>query len=385
MFPQTYGTRYYGKRFPIKTEKQITAFAVAQSFITGGKTFMRYLSSACGVGAKIIKQTALASMLATCKTGSRVVNKTVNKKILFCVAGVARFRKDVFSKLIAVCGNGANITKNAYKGLFPFAVGMVTLPYRTISKGLTVTTKGMAAIRKTITHKLFATCNNVARITKGYFVSLFASTMGRVVKKLPFHHSGTIYGGAAYGSVYGAATVFEALEGIKRRVILAPKKVLAVGKARFLPKSISKIVYAKTKGTVRLVKHITLTPIFVACESGAKIVRHVILAPIVVVSRGVATMKRYIRKTLSAIAVGLVSIQKHRLFEFEFIGPFAPGDIVKINSKTMEVTLNDENILHLIKKADFPIIPKGQQKLIYKDREGNRIVKVTVKWRDRWL
>lgn len=99
----------------------------------------------------------------------------------------------------------------------------------------------------------------------------------------------------------------------------------------------------------------------------------------------VATIKKQAQKTLSAIATSLASITKHRLLEFEFIGSFAPGDVVKIDSKTLEITLNGENVLHLVKKADFPIIQKGEQALIYSDKEGNRMVKVTVKWRDRWL
>lgn len=281
MFPQTYGTRYYGKRFPIKTEKQITAESKGSVFIKYTKVIMLYL-------------------IAITRGATTFPPKQIGKKIIGQAKGITTIvKKAVSFSFSIVCKVGTKITKHV----------TMSAPIKAICRGIATIKKQMQKILATVTTGL------------GYMQA----------------------------------------------------------------KSISKRVGIETTGAVKVAKHITLIPVFVACKAGANIVKRIILIPIIVASKVVITVKRYIQKTLSAIAVGLVSIQKHRLLEFEFIGPFAPGDIVKINSKTMEVTLNDENVLHLIKKADFPVIHKGEQKLIYKDKEGNRTVKITVKWRDKWL
>lgn len=279
MFPQTYGTQYYGKRYPIKTEQQLSGSVKGSVFVNYTRVFLIHL-------------TAVAKGIATFKP------LDVIKKLFTTVGGTVTLKKKISFALIVTCENIGKTTKH-----------IISLP-------ITVISKTAAAIKKQ------------AQIT--------LSTISRSL-------------------------------------------------TCFCSKSIYKNMQAKTIGIVDTAKHIILISVSIVCNTGAKIAKHVTPIPISAASKGTAIVKRYIQKTLSAIATGLASITKHRLLEFEFIGPFAPGDIVKINSKTMEVTLNDENVLHLIKKADFPVIHKGEQKLIYKDKEGNRTVKITVKWRDKWL
>lgn len=56
MFPQTYGTRIYGKRFPIETEQQVSAFAEGLAIITYMKVFILHLvASAVGMTQSIPK------------------------------------------------------------------------------------------------------------------------------------------------------------------------------------------------------------------------------------------------------------------------------------------------------------------------------------------
>lgn len=279
MFPQTYGTRYYGKRFPIKTEKQITAESKGSVFIKYTKVIMLYL-------------------IAITRGATTFLPKQIGKKIIGQAKGITTIvKKAVSFSFSIVCKVGTKITKH------------MTISIKAICRGIATIKKQMQKILATVTTGL------------GYMQA----------------------------------------------------------------KSISKRVGIETTGAVKVAKHITLIPVFVACKAGANIVKRIILIPIIVASKVVITVKRHIQKILLAIAVSLASIKRHRVFEFEFIGSFAPGDVVKINSKTLEATLNDENALHLIKKADFPVIHKGEQKLIYKDKEGNRTVKITVKWRDKWL
>ena len=279
MFPQTYGTQYYGKRYPIKTEQQLSGSVKGSVFVNYTRVFLIHL-------------TAVAKGIATFKP------LDVIKKLFATVGGTVTLKKKISFALIVTCENIGKTTKH-----------IISLPITAISKTA-------AAIKKQ------------AQIT--------LSTISRSL-------------------------------------------------TCFCSKSIYKNMQAKTIGIVDTAKHIVFTPVFTACNVGARVAKHVTPIPTIAASNGIAIAKRYIQKILSTVVAGLASVTKHRLLEFEFIGSFAPGDVVRIDSKTMEVTLNDENVLHLIKKADFPIIQKGEQALIYSDKEGNRMVKVTVKWRDKWL
>ena len=93
------------------------------------------------------------------------------------------------------------------------------------------------------------------------------------------------------------------------------------------------------------------------------------------------SLYRYIATT----TVAKSTVRKYSIMDIEFIGSFKPGDVVKINSQTLEVTLNNTNALHLIVKSRFPIIRPGEQELIYEDSEGGRQVKITIQWKDKWV
>jgi len=80
-----------------------------------------------------------------------------------------------------------------------------------------------------------------------------------------------------------------------------------------------------------------------------------------------------------------VLLKKAKSFEFEFIGEFKSGDVIVIDSKRMIVTLNGENALHLVGKDEFPeIMPEGNE-FLYSDISGTRVVRIRIKWQDRWL
>jgi hypothetical protein len=117
----------------------------------------------------------------------------------------------------------------------------------------------------------------------------------------------------------------------------------------------------------------------------AKVIKHIILTPIAAVCKSGSAIKKQAQKVIQGIAIGLASITKHWQLDIEFIGPFAPGDVVTINSRTLEVTLNGENALHLTGKDDFPTVRPGEQVLTYADEEGSRTVRVKIRWKDRWL
>lgn len=109
-----------------------------------------------------------------------------------------------------------------------------------------------------------------------------------------------------------------------------------------------------------------------------------ILLALSAVCESVAAIKKHINKKFLAAVTGLASILKHKVLEFEFIGSFEPGDVVRINSDKMQVTLNDGNALHLV-EGDFPMLRPGEQELIYIDEEGVRKVRARIRWKARWL
>ena len=169
------------------------------------------------------------------------------------------------------------------------------------------------------------------------------------------------------------------------KIIMLYLIAAAEGTAKFLPKLVSKKIMGEVEGTAAIVKKAVTFSLSAVCEAGAKITKHIILSPIIAACEAGAAIKKQMQKALQAIAEGLASIRKYRQLDFEFIGSFAPGDVVRINSKTLEVTLNDENALHLVGKNYFPMVRPGDRELIYADEEGNRMVRIKVQWRDRWI
>lgn len=171
----------------------------------------------------------------------------------------------------------------------------------------------------------------------------------------------------------------------RTRVTILYLMAVAEGAAKFLPKVINKKITGEVEGSAAIIKKAVSFCFSATCETGAKITKHVILTPISAACECVAVIKKQVQKILRAVVEGLASIRKRKQLDFEFTGSFNPGDVVKINSKTLEVTLNGENALHLVGKDNFPMVRPGEQVLTYVDEEGVRKVRVKVQWRDRWV
>jgi len=169
-----------------------------------------------------------------------------------------------------------------------------------------------------------------------------------------------------------------------KRIFLAFLEAVTKCSAFFGPKVISKRLAGIVEGAAAVRKAVSFS-LSAVCEATAAIAKHVVLSPIIAACENAAAIKKQVYKTLAVVALGLASIRKYRQLDFEFIGSFAPGDVVRINSKTLEVTLNDENALHLVGKNYFPMVRPGDRELIYADEEGNRMVRIKVQWRDRWI
>jgi hypothetical protein len=167
------------------------------------------------------------------------------------------------------------------------------------------------------------------------------------------------------------------------RVVIVELTAGAIGASMIL-KNVGKNVWAEVSGVMKVLKGMTYSIVSV-CRTAA-IVRKVTLPRTIVVfcTMNVRIVKQAM-KFFRAAAQTIVLIRRFRLYEFQFEGEFVAGDVVTIDSKTFEVTLNGENALHLTGKDNFPTVRPGEQVLTYADEEGSRTVRVKIRWKDRWL
>lgn len=130
------------------------------------------------------------------------------------------------------------------------------------------------------------------------------------------------------------------------------------------------------KRSVRQMISVTCTVVLTVSKRAEKALRVI----------GVLAMKVHKRvEKVSRVGGNLIiGIKKYKEYKLEFTGAFAPGDEIKINTKTMQVTLNSVNALNLV-EGTFPILSPGTQKLVYTDSSGTRRMSITVQWRDKWL
>lgn len=167
------------------------------------------------------------------------------------------------------------------------------------------------------------------------------------------------------------------------RIFLLQLVASVVGTARSLPRTVGKRMVAVTDGAVFLNRAVSFH-VSAVCAVVAKTAKHITLIPVSVACVAGGAIKKQIGKVLSAVTSVISSIGAKGMTDVEFIGDFAPGDIVTIDSRTMEVKLGSGNALHLL-NGEFLVIHPGEQEIIYSDDEGNRMVRMKVWWKDRWL
>ena len=204
--------------------------------------------------------------------------------------------------------------------------------------------------------------------TKIFLLQLVAISAGNIVKKIPLSYLPIVYGQTTYGTTYAGGVNYQIIpEVAEKKIILVPKIAVTITVIAWIKRQINSLVYVVSNVGVNITKFITFPK------------------PITAICNACTSIKKQANKTFVTVTSILALIYKCKVYDLEFIGPFKPGDIVKINSKTMEVTLNGANVLHLIEKDNFPLIRQGEQIFTYVDNEGERIVKVRMQWKDRWL
>lgn len=97
----------------------------------------------------------------------------------------------------------------------------------------------------------------------------------------------------------------------------------------------------------------------------------------------------FVRERLQrAIMHGISSLQgkasRYHVDEIEFIGPFAPGDKIVIDSGKFKITRNGENVSHLY-KGDFFDLNLGTNNLTWTDPASGRTILFRITHRDKFL
>ncbi len=167
------------------------------------------------------------------------------------------------------------------------------------------------------------------------------------------------------------------------RVIMLYLMASAIGNAQFLPKTVGKILRPVTECTATVKKAVFFS-ISATCVAGSNIIKKVILSPISAVCEAGASIRKHVQKILSAVAETAAKFAFKGMIDVDYLGDFGPGDIVTIDSRTLEVRLNEGNALHLYRGGFLSFTP-GEQEIVYMDEEGSRSVRILIRWRNKWL
>lgn len=97
----------------------------------------------------------------------------------------------------------------------------------------------------------------------------------------------------------------------------------------------------------------------------------------------------FIRERLhKAVMHGITSMQtrgrRYHIDEIEFVGPFAPGDKIIIDSEKFRISRNGENVSHLY-NGDFFDLNLGTNNLTWTDPASGRTILFRITHRDKFL
>lgn len=97
----------------------------------------------------------------------------------------------------------------------------------------------------------------------------------------------------------------------------------------------------------------------------------------------------FVRERLQkAVMHGISSLQgrgsRYHVDEIEFVGPFAPGDKIIIDSGKFKITRNGQNVSHLY-NGDFFDLNLGTNNLTWTDQATGRTILFRITHRDKFL
>ncbi len=185
-------------------------------------------------------------------------------------------------------------------------------------------------------------------------------------------------------AVFVAATAKAVAKVTALRIVMV--HVLATAKAvgKLVRKFPQKRILATAKATGRVQKEIR-KPILAQAKAVAHVARQAsFYRTVAATAKAVGSVKKEVRKTMLATAVAIASrLRLQRVIGWEFTGAFAPTDRIRVDTDSLTITLNGENVMHLM-DGPFPFLGPGESILTYTDEEGARTVRIRVLWKGRW-
>ena len=329
MFPQTYGTQYYGKRLPITTTQQVTANTLCASLINMARIYFIHTITSVTTTAKLPPKTINHLITTACHTNI-IVKRHISKMFTSVYGWLSGIEQDESYAVDESVSWDENEDAQVLFAIFWDVIAEHYI-YGAISNVVAKTTKAINLLLP-----IDAISNTISTLKKQAQKGLPASvTTTTKLRSMNIH----------------------------KRIVVSVKTIVPTIK-----------------------KYIPTKKIAVYCVSGANSIKRIMKLPIVTTSIATSIKEKLnVYRQIIATAIAESSVYKYSVMDIEFMGSFKPGDVVKINSQTLEVTLNNTNVLHLIGKSRFPIIRPGEQEFAYEDSEGNRQVKVTIRWKDKWV
>lgn len=92
----------------------------------------------------------------------------------------------------------------------------------------------------------------------------------------------------------------------------------------------------------------------------------------------------FLRSYIDTATEFYVKVSYSHVDELRFLGEFKPGDKLVIDTRKMTVTLNGQNVIHLL-DGDFFEFALGNNLVTYSDGEGVRNILTRITHRDKFL
>ncbi len=132
-------------------------------------------------------------------------------------------------------------------------------------------------------------------------------------------------------------------------------------------------------------------PINLGMTATPVLVRHAKISPMDIVVKASSNATRQRQSTVLPMDMEIKFRANHYTYGTEVINleglTLAPGDELVIDTDLMTVTLNGENIAHLVSRdSDFLKLLAGLNTIVYQDASGqNRSANIRIEWKPRWV
>ena len=348
MYNFTYNTKLYNNPYPREFQKEVTTASGLSVSLALAKSF--FLTVAAGIAglAATIKRPGknIISYTAVKTSAARFIAKTI-----FTVSSILAQARKAVAKPIA-----ANSKTDAK-----------------LSRSTTILLVCVADVKSTITR--ITALAVLAGINAKVHVSRF------IAKRI---HSIANTASVANKKMQELIITSVGVIGIASKRMFQPVTAL-IEIRHWGRKSVLKFITATSKADVKLSRFIAMS---IACLTGVKsLVNRSTSRLLLTGVQAGAVLHKQINKIVTAVLGIVARLRLRRVYTVEFSGNFAPGDMVEINIKKLDVFINGQEAVEEITGDIFelPNLLPGDNAVTYKDSEGIRQVKVTVRHENKWF